>query len=99
MAEGHPPQQRHRSLRRQARLDRDTHAELEELAKALHRKHAAILRYVMHWELAQTQGWTIDRFIPATARPVAMLVEPEVLQQVQPPQRSMGSVSPLGSGT
>jgi hypothetical protein len=71
------------SVRHQARLDAETHAKLEELAVAFHRKRSAILRFVMGWGLTQTQGWTIVRSIPATAGIVAMLVEPELLQQVQ----------------
>jgi hypothetical protein len=81
--EEHPPQQSPYSIRRQARLDGDTHAKLEELTKAFHRKRGAILRYVLQWGLAHTQGWTLDRSAPATPHPVTMLVEPELLRQVQ----------------
>jgi hypothetical protein len=83
MAEEHLSQRLRYRVRRQARLDGDTHAKLEALAKTFHRKRAAILRYVLHWGLAHSQGWTLDRSIPATAHPVTMLVEPELLQQVQ----------------
>jgi hypothetical protein len=60
------PRPRHRrySVRRQARLDAETHAKLEELAHTFHRKRAQILRYVMQWALAHTQGWTVDPSIP-----------------------------------
>jgi hypothetical protein len=54
MAEQHPPQQARSSVRRQARLDGDTNAKMEELAKAFHRKRGAILRSVMQWGLAHT---------------------------------------------
>jgi predicted transcriptional regulator len=83
MAEEHPPQQVRSSVRRQAHLDGDTNAKMEELAEAFHRKRGAILRSVMQWGLAHTQDWTIDRSIPATAHPVTMLGEEELLQQVQ----------------
>jgi predicted transcriptional regulator len=77
------PRTRRYSVRYQARLDAETSAKLEELAAAFHRKRSAILRSVMQWGLAQTKGWTIDRSIPAMVHTVAMLVEPELLQQVQ----------------
>jgi predicted transcriptional regulator len=67
----------------QARLDAETHAKLEELAAAFHRKRSAILRHAMPWGLTQTQGWTVDRAVPGTVRTVGMLLEPELLQQVQ----------------
>jgi hypothetical protein len=51
-----PEPQRRYSVRRQARLDAETHAKLEELAHTFHRKRAAILRFVMQWGLTQTQG-------------------------------------------
>jgi hypothetical protein len=84
----HPPPEtrpRHRrySVRRQARLDAETHAKLEELAHTFHRKRAQILRYVMQWALAHTQGWTVDPSIPDRPHLVHMLVDPELLQQVQ----------------
>jgi hypothetical protein len=71
------------SARRQARLDAETHAKLEELAAAFHRTRGAILRYVMQWGLTHTQGWTVDRSIPASVHLVPLLVEPVLLQQVQ----------------
>jgi predicted transcriptional regulator len=71
------------SVRHQARLDAETHAKLEELAAAFHRKRSAILRHAMPWGLTQTQGWTVDRAVPGTVRTVGMLPEPELLQQVQ----------------
>jgi predicted transcriptional regulator len=77
------PRQRRYSARLHARLDSDTHAKLEALATALHRKRAAILRYVMQWALAHTNEWTIDPSIPASPHLVHMLVDPELLQQVQ----------------
>jgi predicted DNA-binding protein len=77
------PRQRHYSVRRQARLDAETSAQLEVLAKTFHRKRAGILRYVMQWALAHTQGWTIDPSIPNRPHLVHMLVDPELLQQVQ----------------
>jgi predicted transcriptional regulator len=90
MAEEQPSQRPRYSVRRQARLNADTHAKLEVLAKTFHRKRAAILRYVMHWGLAHTQGWTIDQSIPARVHPVTMLVEPILLQQVQAAARHHG---------
>jgi predicted transcriptional regulator len=77
------PRQRRSTVRYQARLDAETSAKLEELTAAFHWKRSAILRFVMQWGLSQTQGWTIERSIPATVQTVAMLVEPELLQQVQ----------------
>jgi hypothetical protein len=71
------------SVRYQARLDAVTAAKLQELAAAFHRKHSAILRYVMQWGLAQTRGWTVDMAIPGTGRTLSMLLEPDLLQQVQ----------------
>jgi predicted transcriptional regulator len=71
------------SVRYQARLDAETAAKLQELAAAFHRKHSAILRYVMQWGLAQTRGWTVDMAISGTGRTLSMLLEPELLQQVQ----------------
>jgi predicted transcriptional regulator len=38
------PRQRRSSVRRQARLDAEMHAKLEELAHTFHRKRAQILR-------------------------------------------------------
>jgi predicted transcriptional regulator len=79
------PQPRHvrDRVRYQARLDAETHAKLEELAAAFHRKRSAILRHAMPWGLTQTRGWTVDRAVPGTVRTVGMLLEPELLQQVQ----------------
>jgi predicted transcriptional regulator len=77
------PRQRRYSARRQARLDAETHAKLEELARAFHRKRGAILRFVMGWGLTHTMGWAVDRSIPASVHLVPMLVEPALLQQVQ----------------
>jgi hypothetical protein len=51
--------------------------------QTFHRKRSAILRYVMQWGLAQTNGWTIDRSIGAAVPPVPVLLEPALLQQVQ----------------
>jgi predicted transcriptional regulator len=79
------PQPRHvrYRVRHQARLDAETHAKLEELAAAFHRKRSATLRHTMQWGLTQTRGWTVDRAVPGTVRTVGMLLEPELLQQVQ----------------
>jgi hypothetical protein len=77
------PRHRRFSVRHQARLDADTHAKPEVLANTFRRKRAAILRYVMDWGLAHTQGWTIDPSIPGRPWLVHMLVAPELLQQVQ----------------
>src|SRR5262245_11656882 len=82
-AEEHPAQQLCNSVRRQALFTGETDTKLEDLAKSIHRKRAAILRCVMHWGLAHTHSWTIDRSIPAKAHLVTMLVEPAFLQQVQ----------------
>jgi hypothetical protein len=92
----HPPPEtrpRHRrySVRRQARLDAETHAELEELAYTSHPKRAAILRFVMQWGLTRTQGWTVDRIIPASVHLVPLLVEPAMLQQVQAAANAHGA--------
>jgi predicted transcriptional regulator len=59
------------------------HAKLEELARTFRRKRATILRYVMQWRLALTDGWTIDSSIPDRPHLVHMLVDPDLLQQVQ----------------
>jgi hypothetical protein len=77
------PRQRRYSVRRQARLDAETYAKLEELASVLHRKRAQILRYVMQWRLAHTTGWTVDPSRPDRPHLVHMLVNFELLQQVQ----------------
>src|SRR5215211_2360458 len=78
------PQARHvrYSVRHHARLDIETHAKLEELAAAFHRKRSAILRYVMQWGLTQIRGW-VDMAVPGTVRTVGMLLTPELLHQVQ----------------
>jgi predicted transcriptional regulator len=80
---GHQRRQRRDSVRQQARLDAETSAKLEELVSVLHRKRAQIVRYVMRWGLAHTEGWTVDPSIPDRPHLVHMLVEPELLQQVQ----------------
>ena len=54
------------SARHQARLDAETYAKLKELAHTFDRKRSAILRYVMQWGLAQTEGWTVDMAVPET---------------------------------
>jgi hypothetical protein len=84
----HPPPEtrpRHRRyrVRRQARLDAETHAKLEALAHTFHRKRAQILRYVMPWGLAHTTGWTVDPSSPDRPHLVHMLVNSELLQEVQ----------------
>ena len=80
--EPEPRRQRY-SVRYQVRLDAETGTKLTELAIGLHRKRAAILRYVMQWGLTHTHEWTIAPSIPARPHLVHMLVEPERLQQVQ----------------
>jgi predicted transcriptional regulator len=77
------PRQRRYSVRRQARLDAETHATLAVLANTFHRKRAAILRFVMGWGLTQTREWTIDPSIPDRPHLMHMLVNPELVQQVQ----------------
>jgi predicted transcriptional regulator len=79
------PQPRHRrySVRRQARLDAETYAKLEALTRTFHRNRSAILRYVMQWGLAHTQGWTVDPSIPDRPHLVHMLVDHYPLQHVQ----------------
>jgi predicted transcriptional regulator len=77
------PRQRRYRMRRQARLDAETSATLEALATVFHRKRAVMLRHVMQWGLAHTQGWTIDPSIPDCHHLVHILVEPESQQQVQ----------------
>jgi predicted transcriptional regulator len=74
--------QRRYSTCRQARLDAETHAKLEALANSFYRKRAQILRHVMQWGIAHTNGWTIDSSIPDRPHLVQMLVEPDLLQQV-----------------
>jgi predicted transcriptional regulator len=77
------PRQHRYSMRRQARLDAETHAKLEGLARTFRRKRAAILRFVTGWGHAQTSEWTVDPSIPDRPHLVHMLVDPELLQQVQ----------------
>jgi predicted transcriptional regulator len=79
-----PAQPRHTrySVRWQARLDPETHAKLEELARTFHRKRSAILRHVMQWGLRHSEGWTIDRHPVVAVPPVPVLLEPELLQQM-----------------
>jgi predicted DNA-binding protein len=79
------------SARHQARLDAETHAKLEELVAACQKKHAAILRYVMQWGITHSEGWTIDRSNPSPVDIVAMLVEPELLQQVHEASAAHGA--------
>jgi predicted transcriptional regulator len=85
------PRQRAYSVRRQARLDADTHAKLEELARTFHRKRAAILRYVMQWEVTHAQTWTLVPSIPDRPHLVHMLVDPNLLQQVQAAAAAYGA--------
>jgi predicted transcriptional regulator len=75
--------QRSYSVRHQARLDTEMHAKLEELAHTFRRTHAAILRHVMQWGIADGKAWTIDRSIPAAGHPLTMVVDREFLRQVQ----------------
>jgi predicted transcriptional regulator len=77
------PRQRRYRARHQARLDADTHAKLEELAAASHRKRSTILRFVLQWGLHHSTGWTIDRSAVAVVSPVPVMLEPALLQQVQ----------------
>jgi predicted transcriptional regulator len=79
------PQPRHvrYSVRHQARLDAETSAKLEELARTFHRKRSPILRFVMQWGLHHSTGWTIDRSAVAVVSPVPVLLEPDLLQHVQ----------------
>jgi predicted transcriptional regulator len=79
------PQPRYRrySIRLQARLDAETHAKLETLAKTFHRRHATILRCIMQWGVIHGKDWTVDRSLPASVHPTTMLVNPELVQQVQ----------------
>src|SRR5262245_28662828 len=70
----HPRHVRY-SVRHHARLDTETHAKLEKLAAAFHRKRSAILRFVMQWGLTQIRGWTVDMAVPSTVRTDGMLLE------------------------
>jgi predicted transcriptional regulator len=47
VAQGLQPRSRRDSARYQARLDEETYAKLQKLAKTFHRKRAPIPRYVM----------------------------------------------------
>ena len=80
---GPQPRQRRYSVRHQTRLDAETHAKPEELARTFHRKHSAILCFVMQWGLHHSEGWTIDQSPVVAVPPVPVLLEPELLQQVQ----------------
>src|SRR5215475_12797311 len=77
------PRHKRYSVRWQARLDPETHVKLHELEKALHRKRAQILRYVMTWGLDHPHAWTPDHQPPDHTRLVPILVEPTLWQQVQ----------------
>jgi hypothetical protein len=72
------PRQRHYTARHQARLDGQTHAKLEELARTSRRKRSAILRYVIQWGLRHSAGLTIDRSTVSGVPPVPVLLEPEL---------------------
>jgi predicted DNA-binding protein len=71
------------SVRHHARLDAETHAKLEELARTFHRTRSAILRYVRQWGLTQTREQTVDMAVPGTVCTVGMLLESELLHQMQ----------------
>jgi hypothetical protein len=77
------PRQRRSSARYQARLDAETQAKLEELAKTFHRKRAPILRYVMQWGLSHARDWTVDEPIPRSTHLVPVLLNPTLRQPVQ----------------
>jgi hypothetical protein len=79
----HRPRPRRYSARHQSRLDARTHAKLEELRCAFHRKRAPILRYVMQWGLRRSGGWAVDQSPVVALSPVPVLLEPELLQKVQ----------------
>jgi predicted transcriptional regulator len=79
----HGRRQRRYTGRHQARLDPQTLAKLDDLAFACHRKRSAILRCVMQWGLGHAGGWTIDQSHVVAVPPVAVLLEPELLQRVQ----------------
>ena len=70
-------------VRYQARLDTETSAKLEELARIFHRTRAAVLRSIMQWGLTPTGGWVVDRSIPASVHLVHVLVEPAMMQHMQ----------------
>ena len=80
--ETRPRQQRY-SIHCQARLAAETSAKLEALTRTSHRKRAAILRSVMQWGLARTEGWTVDPSVPDRPHLVHLLMDPELLQRVQ----------------
>ncbi len=95
-----PPHRRvSSSVRYQARLDAETSAKLQDLARTFRRKRSAILRHVMQWGLTQTRGWTVDMAVPGTVRTLSLLLEPELLQQVQKPRRPTGLALWYGCGT
>jgi predicted DNA-binding protein len=75
--------QRRYSTRRLARLDAETHAKLQALAKIFPRRRAGSLRYVLQWGIIHGKDWTVDQSIPAAVHQVAILMAPELLQQVQ----------------
>jgi hypothetical protein len=77
------PRQRRYTVRFQARLNAETSAKLEDLARTFHRKRSAILRCVMQWGLRHSTGWTIDRSPVVAVPPVPVLLEPDLLQHVQ----------------
>ena len=77
-----PRHMRYRA-RLQARLDTATHAKVEVLAAAFHRKRSAILRCLMPWGGHHSTGWTLDRSPVAAVPPVPVLPEPDLLQHVQ----------------
>lgn len=87
------PQPRHvrYSARHHARLDAETYAKIEELARTFQRKRAQVLRHVMQWGLTHGTSWTIDPSIPPSAHLVHILVEPELLQQVQAAAEAHGA--------
>jgi predicted transcriptional regulator len=78
-------------VRYQTRLDAETSATLEELARIFHRKRAAVVRYVMQWGLAHTGGWTIDSSIPASRHLIHLLLDTERLQHVQAAAAARGA--------
>jgi predicted DNA-binding protein len=77
------PRQRRSSVRSQARLEAETHATVEVLARTVRRQRAQILRHVRPWGLIHGTAWIIDPSMPAATHLVHMLVDTELLQQVQ----------------
>jgi len=77
------PRHKRYSIRWQARLDSETHANLLELAQGLHRKQAQILRYVMLWGVDHPDAQTFFCPRPDRIHLVHMLVEPALSQRVQ----------------